>query len=329
MKQYIILSLVLIMQANLNAQIKRNYEDSGTLLNRLNTYHSDTVKAIYYTNFCYNVNVSKQVEKKILSLIKGEWTDTEVNAKVENFLKSVNLKNEFEFKFWNKGIKDTVINLSLNRRIYFDSAFHLVYDSFQIAFKKDIAERIRQSIVPDEIVLATATCKIINAIPVLKNSLATGDRKHNKNVAELALAGLGEPYFQELFFKEHDLFIKKFKSKEGLVSNHWTNLLFDSKVMEIMSTQKSIYLLHEWLDTSYTYNANSEGTSINKQYVGGSIVYTILRIVQNKDLHEGFNLLPNLYDFLLPQDGFVTNEQVLFVKNWLIKNKGKYKFYCP
>lgn len=348
MQKYFLIYLLLLTSCFQGySQIIRRYEDSSTLLNKLNTYHSDTIKGIYYSGFYYNKNVSNQIQKKILSLLKGEWTEAEINEKVKKLLIT-----DFDFINFNKvrvnaylqaeeiyssnvtkmltvAKKDTSKSISKQYLKLHDSLYRVIYDSMANSFKKEIGARIKQSTVPDEIVLSTATCKVTEAIPILKNSLATGDRKHNKDAVELALAGLGLSEYQELFYKKHELYIQNFRAKKGYVSEHWSNLMSDCNAMELISTQKSTYLLHEWLDTSYTYNANSEGSSINKQYVGGIAVYIILRLVQNKDLHEAFNKLPKSLGFLLPEDGFVTEEQLLFVKKWLIENKGKYQFYSP
>jgi hypothetical protein len=94
--------------------------------------------------------------------------------------------------------------------------------------------------------------------------------------------------------------------------------------MYLIGTQESIFLLHEWLDTASVYNTSYDGSEIY-EYTAGHFVSKIHWLLQNKNFHDGFNNLTK-HPYYSIYEGFATKEQIIYTKEWLIKNKGKYEF---
>ena len=179
--------------------------------------------------------------------------------------------------------------------------------------------------VPDEIILNLGTAKIKEAIPLLKNILITNNRSYaNLEAVEKALAALGDSMYIKKILKKH----KDYINKEIWQGAYLNDDLFSLHV--ILRSQESYYLISDWLDTTRTYREFSEtgDTTTPIRYTSAFIVSGLLSTLKNKDLISGFK---NLYQAEIKKIEFdeysITPKLILYVKNWLIANKGKYEFW--
>lgn len=302
---------------------------ADSLIKMLNTYHTDNVIQIWPEYFNPIINVNDSVKSKLLSILKGMWTVEEVNRKVAAFFKynfdeiyfnkirgktheAVELYYSSNYRgMYELAKQDTSKNISKQYLQLHDSLYKTIYDSMANAFKKDIAERIRQSIVPDEIVLSVATANIKEAIPILKQSLATGDRKHNKATAELALARLGDKELQKKIINEckYNSALNDDDLEREMIAK-LPKLIF-------IKTQESIFEIHNYMDTT-KQSATTSGRNPEYAYCSRFVMPYLLGTLSNKDFINKF----------IGVDIYTLNDKnlVLFVKKWLIKNKGKYEF---
>lgn len=301
---------------------ERKLPTSQELLTRLSKYPLNVTQVISPWEFSSNKNVNDSIRLKLFSLIKNEWSDSEIESSV-NYHLNRDFKNIFEAKFWNAGLKDSITNIAVRRKLYFDSAFHFVYDSIALNYKQLIKHKLLNNKIPDEIILATATAKMYNAIPILMKDITdSSNYRIDFKVAEIALAGLGVKKYQQKFmnlykkYYQHDL-----KGNFNAVYPFSKTALNGDQIMMIIGTQESVSLLAFGIDTSSAfkikYNKNSP-----ERIIPADPVNLILWFIKNNSLKAGFQKQPagDVYK------NEASPEQVLFVKKWLAANKGKYEF---
>jgi len=288
--------------------VVRKYYTADILLNKLNTYHSDTIERIGASQFNDKINVNSDVRKKLLSLLKNEWSDTEIAIKVNN-----DFQKNFPNYFKNKlifGLKRSISDTAKKKGIPYESIYIKVYDSIANLYKIEAKKRILESPVPDEIVKSAATSNIREAIKVIQDDLANKDKHYfNKQTAELALARLGIRSFQEKFYNLHSSYLNSEKDRDNLRYDDFDNLSF-------IHTQHGILLLNDWLDTTRTYMYRGK-----IRYYCDEFLLIISSSILNKDFHD---YLINT-DLASPWD--VTKEMITNCKEWLVKNVGKYELY--
>jgi hypothetical protein len=259
-----------------------------------------------------------------LALLKNEWTKDELTKKIENYLKKSPFKDEFEFQFWNKGLKDSVLLYSMKRRIYFDSAYHLLYDSSYKIYKNEIEKQILKTPVREDIVLACAFADIKESKQILIDDInLTKDNKYDKLTAFLALAKLGDTSYQNYFLKKH----KEYQKNAISILGDNPTFDIDFKNLTIIGTQNSVYAISDWLDTAYVFEAKKrKGLDIitTKIYASNYVVFSLYSILQNKEFHDG---LKKYAESINIEDdwGSLPVKVILFTKEWLRNNRGKYE----
>ena len=299
------------------------------LLQYLQTYRGGSSQHVYPCSFIPGINVTDTVKSRLLTLLKNEWTTEEIQPAIDYYLADMHFKDVFEAKFWNGGLKEKIIDIAMQRRWYFDSTYHYVYDSVLNETKVQIERNIRGKAVPDILVKLAANIGLKEAMPLFKNDLAsTAKHLYNAEIAQLALAKLGDKVLYKKILKEcnYNSNLIDFDSIRYEDNSAWWND-FNSKFNKLafLNTQESIYQLHNWLDTSKT--------SINQEFSSGYIDFAYSA---NRVLEALYQLLGK-YDLVkewrkrgTPKSP-ETAAAILSFKKWMIKNKGKYeiKETCP
>ena len=219
-----------------------------------------------------------------------------------------------------KSKHDTSATVDKQYRQLYDSVYRALYDSLGLLFRNKLVKNFKESPVSDDIVLAVAYAQLKEAIPILKNDLlSTGKHYINPAVAELALARLGDTLYVNKLVRQHFAYPK---TNDAFLKFDY--YLSDFKALETIGTQKSISLLSDWLDTTLKA-LNNHYPNPELFYVSGYVVASIRDLIQNKSFHEGFAKVPN--SALLDENSeSATAEVIMYVKNWMIANKGKYEF---
>ncbi len=343
------------------------YRDTSYIISALNTYHTDLITTVYGGEIKYGVNTNNTINTKLLSLFKKEWTREEIEKLVikdfrnyfekvylQRILNSVNNMKDREKQVYDSIYKVTYTEYLLKLKsdsstkdiaediadyrakdeakkkshrysISYDSVYRHIFDSTAKEFKKKKEIEILEMRVPDEIILNLGTAKIKEAIPLLKNILITNNSSYaNLEAVEKALAALGDSMYIKKILKKH----KDYINKEIWQGAYLNDDLFSLHV--ILRSQESYYLISDWLDTTRTYREFSEtgDTTTPIRYTSAFIVSGLLSTLKNKDLISGFK---NLYQAEIKKIEFdeysITPKLILYVKNWLIANKGRYEFW--
>lgn len=345
----LMLFLNTIVAQNKNDYPLRKYISNDSLLVLLNNYYVNNSDKINLYFLPEKDSITSKTKSKILSLLKREWPDSIVKMKVEE-----EARNNFEYDYFlmiNQNATEETKTIYLNRfiairsksqfdttlrfskeyyRIY-DSVYQHIYDSMLLNYKKNKELKIKENIVNDKIVIAAGVIKLKKAIPILKNDIASaGKHFFSKEAAEIALAGLGDTLLQRKYIQQHDEYVKQAITYSGSLRSSGQILWKDFLTLAlIIQTQESISKLADWLDTAITYRGGSgdEGEHAPRYFTGAELIPNILWFIKNKSLKDEYIKLPMKpgYDSYYDYYG-ITAEQMLFVREWLIKNKGKYEF---
>ena len=261
-----------------------------------------------YRNGC---NVNDSIRIRLLHLLNWEWTKEEI----DDYLNKDLVKNKDRYAI-DKKAKDVALGN--------DSLYKISVDSIQKIVKSDILNEMHRNgifAVPPRLFQIAAILQIKEAIPILRKGLA--DKQHYDSVyAELALARLGDKGLQ---LKIINSCTNKFSS--GSVydfENHYTYQI--APKLLFLATQESIYKLNEWLDTTNLYYS-VRGRKANTKYAY-KVLADLKHLILNKDFQKIAKDFSDEWDIKYNLD----NGLILFCKDWLLKNKGKYKinkFYCP
>lgn len=345
--------------------VKRKYYDSTFLLRALNSYHTDDIVNVYYQAIDTSINVTPTIKKRLLSILKNEWTDEElepiVDKKVRRSFESMRLgnildkvnkkvgfskvvydsvyKQEFakKFKEYSKtspvdladsyaasGANAKATEVSEKYNVSYDSVYRAIYDSTLLVYRKEKENDIRKRPVPIDIVLPIAAARVYEAMPILRKDILSDKPIFSKVNTEIALAVLGDDEYKGFIIQQHNKYIAQKPWNYG-------DFLADNAGLILLKSQDNYALFADWLDTTSTYLGYSE----SGDYTGAPIYYTsaqfipsILWLLKNKDLIEGYIMLnrPGRYESY-SSDTASTPQQIMFVKNWLIANKGKYEFW--
>jgi hypothetical protein len=304
----IILVLVLpILSLYVRAQVPCDYRmllTTGKILEKL----SQKPVEISFTNFVEHCNVDDSVRRRIIELLHWEWTEMEVENYVEGYF--------MEYESFLK-VKENAQKLSKGD----DSLYKRVYDSIKTSIKDEERKQIsKQFGVKGGIILSSAWLYLSEAKPILRAALFDSTH-YNRSEVALALARLGDKQLQKKI-------IGSCTYRKELEGFEWLAYFEDKIARKLIftSTQESIYKLNEWFDTSKTYKPRSDGKVTVKTSVNMIIVLKYL--LKNKDLQAKIRYI----DEDLLSKGFTDNSLILFCKEWLKKNKGRYqinKSWCP
>lgn len=323
MRQLIFLYLLLLSYFSVNAQFserKSKYYTPLELLDKLNSYRSIKVEPVNYFAISKSESITDSVKERILSLLDRKWTSEEINPIINYHSKD--FRDLFEARFWNGGLKDSISLYAMERRWYYDTTYHHFFDSLNLKYKKDIENKMLENQVPNEIVLSAAFAQIREAIPILKKDLlSNGNSYFNKDIAELALAKLDDEVFLKKIFAKHKQYVSdslNFKIR-GVQQADIFN-------MRILFSQESIAALADWIDTTYKIALPIHGNHpIEYAYASYEIINPLVRIIKNEDFFEGLKKISNDEYFNNGEFQYATAKHLMYIKNWMKKNKGKYQ----
>lgn len=250
-------------------------------------------------NFMQDCNVNDSTIKRLIYLLHWEWTKYEIEGFLNNEIK----KNWSFYKIEERA------RIVSNEN---DSLYKLALDSLTQFFK---SENLKNLIkyngfkVDNSLILTSAYLDIVDAIPILKKGLSDSIH-YSRPYVELALARFGDINLQKKIIRETEY-------KKELNGKEWIAYFYQSAGKLIfISTQESIFQLYNWLDTSKRYASKSDGVIDSKN------AYYVIIILKNAIKNSDFQLL--VKDVDSPYNK-MDNSIILACKNWLIKNKGKYK----
>lgn len=300
------------------------YPTADSLLKLLNSYRSDEILTVHPDDFSPEHNVNDKVKQTLLCLLKNEWDADLLEEKFEAYKLTHPYSDYFEWHFWNGGLHDSIARLSSRIGGRFDSVYHAFYERKFFDYKEAYFVLLRSIPVRDEIILSAARAGVREAIPFLKEILASGNKGYAAPIVEVALAIFGDPFYLEKFYRKH---------AELVEMKTWEVFLINADVyyLRIIKTQESYFRISDWMDTAKMYRAFTENDDPDAPliYHSADVVPTVLFAIRNHDLRDSIVKLPwrNLVPF--PQRSFyhrldISKEQIQFIKEWMIRNRGRY-----
>lgn len=267
------------------------------------------VTGVYHNHFIIGCNVTDSIRKRILYLLNWQWTKDEIENylteyvaerkdfyRIEKRASEVSKGNDSLYK----KAKDSIINMLKSERFnYLKSYFH---------FKVD-----------DGLILAAANLYYTEATPILQQALKDSIH-YNPNIVELALARIGDKTLRTKII-DNCVYRKDLNGQDWI--EYYTGQIA-GKLLFIAS-QESIFKLNQWLDTSKIYRARVNATKPDTKNA-----YNVINDLKNIILNKEFQAQLEKVDS--EPVGQMANGPILFCKEWLIKNVGKYKinsYYCP
>jgi hypothetical protein len=261
-----------------------------------------------YRNEC---NINDSIRQRILHLLNWEWTKLEI----EEYLKKYMEDRKSLFNIEGKAKEVSKGN---------DSLFKVSLDSIQSAVKSETLNEMHRNgifAVPGRLFQIAGMLQIKEVIPILRKGLT--DKQHYDSVyAELALARLGDKSLQ---LKIINSCTNKFPSDSVYNFENWYTYQVAPKLL-YLATQESVYKLNEWLDTVNLYRS-VVGRKPNTKWAY-KVIADLKHLILNKDFQKIVKDFSDDWDITYNLD----NGPILYCKNWLIKNRGKYKinrYYCP
>src|SRR5882757_4073151 len=95
------------------------YPSADSMLECLNNFpykQGDVYNRLDVWDFSVQKNVTDTIRRKLLTMIKPfEWTDSMVKKKVDEYLTDHPFLREFEWRFWDLDLKDSIIDLARRR----------------------------------------------------------------------------------------------------------------------------------------------------------------------------------------------------------------------
>jgi hypothetical protein len=296
-KYYLLTILVFGLKLISIAQFDCQYAKSSKEL--LEEMSVKPLTDVFYLHFNNKCNVTDKVRKKMLYHLDWRWTKKEIDAYIEVYFNDV--KNFYRV--------DTLAKIASNGN---DSLYKVSYDSIEKVIKA-IEYSKMDFYVNNDIILGVAYADIREAIPILENVIKNPAHYHMNRV-ELALARFGDKKLQKKI-------IDGCKNKADINHKDWLDdfLYGDAEKLLFISSQESVCKINEWMDTSKVLN-NRMASGRSKKYKTAMFIISILkRTINNVD----FQKLTESFNYEAKDD--VNNLLIINCKNWLLKNKGKYK----
>lgn len=321
----------------------RHYPSADTMLERLNSFPNNSLGGgIYPWAFSTKVNVNDTIRRKLLQMIKPfVWPDSLVKIKARiSFKKNFDYENldyiigeVFErsqklyidrFNYYdNLRRVDTSRSLKNDYRFLYDSVYNSVYDSMANEYIKSEEQNIRSSIVktPDVLLLSAARIKLIEAIPLLKQDLVRIEPYYNRETVEITLAALGDTTYLKKMYAKHTRYVAQKEWKEN-------DVITDINTMQLINTQESIAQIADWIDTTRKPRRDCVAGC---PFVYPSAKWLSALFFQDSAFKAGFlkqpmlSGIPGTPDDLYYDPSLITKEQIQYVKEWMLANKGKYE----
>jgi hypothetical protein len=271
--------------------------------------------------------VDDSIVKRILHLLDWKWTKDELDT----YIRSQTSNNEYIEKenreAWKIANGDT-------------SIYRVVKDSIRIETTKRVLRHMEDNkmfSVSKNVILAAGQIGLKKAIPILEEALKDSIHYHPEYV-ELALAKLGKKEMVQKVLSDTKYDPKWVAyDKTNNRENDWITHAyggFQGKIGKIskllyLATQESIYQIHYWMDTSRSILPPKHQGMSYPHPLYDLLFYTLPSVFNNKDFQslEEWEFIGGMVNY-----DDATNERILKVQNWLIRNKGKYKIklgFCP
>jgi hypothetical protein len=256
------------------------------------------------SSFVEECNVNDSIKKRLRYLLRWQWTKNEINEYYKKNLdtyKNIYLVDEKARKISNG-----------NDSIYKISKDSIEYEIIKNELKYDI-EHNHIFNVKKELVLTIGWLNMKETVRFLKDS-ALNSKYYDKVSVELALARMGDKKLQKKIIAACR---NSSNIKEDFVND------YNNKFCKLVyiGTQESLYQLHEFIDTSKYIPLNSKGTMTSFAL---KIVQNFKTVFGNDEINKLIKLTGDEYDY--------DTKSILAIKQWIIKNKGKYiieKGFCP
>ena len=291
------MSLVL-SSTNANGQIKcGRYPTAKAIQEQL---QNKPVK-INYRKLMPICNVNDSIKNRLMYLLKPDWSKVEI----ENF--SITRLNE-HYK-WLR-IDENAKKIANGN----DSLFKVSRDSIANYWKNEYKKEMKEytGLSTDASVLqAVAYLDMKESVPVIKKYFTS----YNLDIAKLALARLGNKTYQKEI-------IKSCLANENLNDWEWIeNLQKKAPTLSFIGTQESIYAYNYWIDTSKIWHQSFHSSGVK---AANYVLIFLKDIILNEDFQTKLKITFPEMSVLYDTD-YNNTEILIYCKNWLIKNKGKYK----
>jgi hypothetical protein len=295
---FFISSIVFFLPINSFAQIRcGKYPTLSEVQNQIKNKPVN----INYKELTVKCNVNDSIKNQFLYLLKPGWTALELN----NFgMAKVN-----ENYTWLK-IDEKAREIAKDN----DSLFLLAKDSIVNFWKDDYTKNLNDfagASPTNSILLAISYLEIKESIPLLKKYF----NSYNVEIAKLALARLGDKKYEKEI-------IKNYLPDTSLNDDDWLmDMQKKTDKLCFIGTQESIFLLNKWFDTTKLWYRIHSRPPLK---AANHVVMVLNQIILNEDFRAKLkSTFPDIMDMY---DCNYDNPQILsYCKNWLIKNKGKYK----
>jgi hypothetical protein len=304
MKKYIFILVSFFILIKANCQIF-GWEDNRFLdSNKLSKKIQDKpVKLENIADFKLNLNVSKEIKKRLLKLLDYHWSIDDYENYIQTQKSKIDNRSSFieyaQFMYPKDNLK-----------------YLKCYDSLTF----DLEHKIRTDLIKSNFLKVNDNVLMVNAYLDFKEADSLflkfyNDSIHyNKNVLKLCIARRGNIKYQDEIIKNCNyLAIQNERDWLDYYNAVGSQLIF-------LATQESIYKLNEWLivNTNYTNPLYKHSRNRN-QY---NVVAHLVSIIENDEFRNGVGKYVNLKD--LP-DYWENLDVIDFAKQWLINKKGKYK----
>ncbi len=263
-------------------------------------------KPVYNTRPCDFVpgcNITDTLRKRILYLLHWEWSKQEIADYLRKDIEAH--KNTYNIE---KRARDIASGD--------DSLYKKAVDSIALKINRGVLTELEAGdgfVVDPLLVITAARINLREAIPLLQRSLK--DTVHYRRwYTELALARLGDKALQRKL-------IAACAYSQSLNGTDWRRIFFDVfKKMSFIGTQESLYQLHQWIDTTGTYEEIDDRPGVKCGNLAVLVMQDVFLNDEFKALIKGISTSSK------------SDQQLMAVKQWIIANKGKYtlrKDYCP
>jgi hypothetical protein len=255
-------------------------------------------------------NVNDSIKKRLLYLINWKWSEDEIS----NFIKEDLAEHKEIYDIENVANKIAKNNKEFYKRAvdsltkFWEAHIRRRINRNQVDSYEEAEKWVSFYAVYDELLLAVGYLEIKQAIPILEKALL--DTIHyNSWIVNVVLSRFGNKNSQKYV-------INSINYDSSLNGSNWINEYHkQTRYLLYIATQSSIFKLHSWLDTTKTFNPFSEGN--RSSHCSSILVYTLKRIILNTDFQTRLKNLPD--DF-----SFYNSDIILYCRDWLLKNKGKY-----
>lgn len=296
MRILIMLPLLLAMSQAISQQPCNTVPSEKELLVAMS---AKPVTDITRMDFQKDCNVTDTVKKRLLYLLKNEWSKQELDAYFRKDLEEH--KRIYQIDERIKEATNGVDSLKAHAR-----------DSIINAINSDTKERLSEGSafgVSASIVLTVGYLELKETVPFLK-SVISDSAHYNQWAIELALARMGDKKLQGKIINNSNY-------NPSLEEEDWKNDYYENaRSLFYIGSQESIFKLTDWLDTSKMYTALSEGGKDSKN--------AFITLVDLKYAIKNKEFQAILQGIEVPM-GQKDDKLILKAKEWLINNRKHYQ----